>query len=69
MSQYAVVFEKTATGWGAYAPDLPSLGVAGPSLEETSKLIREGIEYHLEGLREDGLPIESTTRVAEISVP
>lgn len=70
MKGYAVVFEKTETGWSAYAPDLPGLGVAGATLEETEQLMREGIEFHIEGLRADGEPIpEPTTRVSEIPVP
>jgi len=50
MRGYAVVFEKTGTGWSAYAPDLPGLGVAGATFEETEQLMREGIEFHIEGL-------------------
>jgi predicted RNase H-like HicB family nuclease len=70
MSAYAVIFEKTETGWSAYAPDLPGLGVAGSSFEETEQLMREGIEFHIEGLRADGEPVpEPTTRVGEIAIP
>jgi predicted RNase H-like HicB family nuclease len=70
MKEYAVVFEKTETGWSAYAPDLPGLGVAGSTFEETEQLIREGIAFHIEGLRADGEPIpEPTTRVIAIGVP
>jgi predicted RNase H-like HicB family nuclease len=70
MMQYAVVFEKTQTGWSAYAPDLPGLGVAASSIEEAEQLIREGIEFHIEGLREDGLPIPApATRVKQIAIP
>ena len=70
MKEYAVIFEKTETGWSAYAPDLPGLGVAGATFEETEALVREGIEFHLQGLREDGLPIpEPTTRALAISIP
>ena len=54
MREYGVVFEKTSTGWSAYAPDLPGLGVAGSTYRETEDLIREGIEFHVEGLRVDG---------------
>jgi predicted RNase H-like HicB family nuclease len=69
MTRYAVVFEKTSTGWSAYAPDLRGLGVAAATIEETEKLIREGIEFHLEGLREDGLPVpEPQTQVKQIAV-
>jgi predicted RNase H-like HicB family nuclease len=70
MTGYAVVFERTDTRWSAYAPDLPGLGVAGATFEETEQLMREGIEFHIEGLRADGEPVpEPTTRVTEISVP
>jgi predicted RNase H-like HicB family nuclease len=70
MTQYAVVFEKTPTGWSAYAPDLPGLGIAAATIEEAEKLIREGIEFHIEGLREDGLPIPAPdTQVKRIAIP
>jgi predicted RNase H-like HicB family nuclease len=55
--QYLVVYEKSADGWGAYAPDLPGLGVIGDTLEEVQHLIRQGIELHLESLKEHGDPI------------
>jgi len=70
MIEYAAVFEKTSTGWSAYVPDLPGLGVAGKTLEETKVLLSEGIEFHLEGLREDGLPIpQATAQVMQMAVP
>jgi len=70
MMQYAVVFEKTSTGWSAYAPDLPGLGVAAATIEEAETLIREGIEFHLEGLREDGLPVPApAAQVKKIAIP
>lgn len=70
MKEYAVIFEKTATGWSAYVPDLPGLGVAGGTFEETEQLIREGIEFHIEGLRADGESIpEPKTRAIEIAIP
>jgi len=59
MREYAVIFEKTSTGWSAYVPDLPGLGVAGPTYEATEQLIREGINFHIEGLRADADPIPS----------
>ena len=69
MKEYAVIFEKTATGWSAYAPDLPGLGVAGPTYEATEQLIREGIGFHSEGLLADGEPVpEPTTRVASMPI-
>ena len=69
MRDYAAVFEKTSTGWSAYCPDLPGLGVAGPSYEATEQLLREGIAFHIEGMIADGDPIpEPTTRVALLQV-
>ena len=61
--RYAVVIEKTETGFAAYPPDLPGVGVASETLEGVQRLIREAIEMHLSGLRQDGLPIpEPVTR-------
>lgn len=70
MSKYAVVFERSRTGYGAYVPDLPGCVAAAPTLEETENLIRGAIELHLEGMREDGDEIPSPTTFAEmIDVP
>jgi predicted RNase H-like HicB family nuclease len=52
--RYAVIIEKGETGYGAYVPDLPGCVAAGESLEEVKKLIREAIEFHIEGLKENG---------------
>jgi len=68
--EYAAVFEKTSNGWSAYLPDLPGLGVAAATIEETEQLLREGIELHIEGMREDGLPIpEPITQVMRLAIP
>jgi len=66
MSKYAVVFEKSPSGYGAYVPDLPGCVAAAATLYETEKLIREGIELHLDGIREDGDEIPQPTTVAEM---
>ena len=55
--RYAIVIEKTASNYSAYVPDLPGCIATGATVEETEKLIREAIEFHLEGMREDGTPI------------
>ena len=55
--KYLVIYEKSSNGWGAYVPDLPGLGVAGASLDEVKQLIREAMDFHLEGMREHGDPI------------
>jgi predicted RNase H-like HicB family nuclease len=55
--RYLVIIEKSETGYGAYAPDVPGCGVAGATVEEVQQLIQEALAFHLEGLREEGLPI------------
>jgi len=54
---YAIVVERAANNHSAYVPDLPGCIATGVTMEETEQLIREAIELHLSGLREDGLPI------------
>jgi len=66
MSKYAVILEKSRTGYSAYVPDLPGCVAAAATLEETDKLIRESIEFHLEGMREDGDEIPPPTTFAEM---
>jgi len=63
---YVVIFEKSATGWGAYVPDLPGVITTRKTKEEAQDLIREAIEFHLEGLREDNLPIPEPSVSAEV---
>ena len=55
--RYAVVVERTGNNYSAYVPDLPGCIATGGTLEEIEQLIREAVELHLNGLREDGLPI------------
>ena len=70
MKEFAVVLEKTSNGWSAYAPDLPGLGVAAATIEETKQLLREGIELHIAGMREDGMPIpEPSAQVMRLAIP
>jgi predicted RNase H-like HicB family nuclease len=63
--KYAVIYEKSANGWGAYVPDVPGLGVAGATLDEVKQLIREAMDFHLEGMREHGDPIPAPTAITE----
>ena len=55
--RYAVVIEKAENNYSAYVPDLPGCVATGMSIAETEAKIREAIEFHLEGMREDGIPI------------
>lgn len=52
--QYTVILEKGVSSWGVYVPDLPGCVAAGETREEAVKLIREAIEFHIEGLLEQG---------------
>jgi predicted RNase H-like HicB family nuclease len=63
--KYAVVIEKSETGYGAYVPDLPGCVAVGETLTETERLIREAVEFHVEGLREDGIPVPEASALAQ----
>lgn len=65
MKNYLVVYEHDENSWSAYVPDLPGCVAAGSSKKEVSDLIREAIEFHIEGLREDNLPIPEPSADAE----
>jgi predicted RNase H-like HicB family nuclease len=69
VSGYAVIIEEGVTGYGAYAPELPGLGVAGDSADEVERLIREAIPLHIEGLRANGDPVPPPSTVATLVVP
>lgn len=66
--KYAVLFEKTDTGYSAHVPDLPGCVAAGATLEETAELMRGAIRMHLAGMREDGDPIPEPKTIAEYIV-
>ena len=68
--RYMVVLEQGPSSFGAYVPDLPGCIAAGESEQETLQLIQEAIEFHLEGLKEEGQPIpapHSSSRFVEVS--
>jgi predicted RNase H-like HicB family nuclease len=69
VSGYAVVIEQGETSFGAYAPELPGLGVAGDSLEEVERIIREAIPLHIERLRAHGDPVPPPSTVATMVIP
>ncbi len=68
--RYAIVIEKApGSNYSAYAPDLPGCVAVSDTLDEIKQLMREAIEIHIEGMREDGLPVpEPSTEVAIIEV-
>lgn len=55
--RYAVVIEKSTSNFAAYVPDLPGCIATGQTVAETESLIREAIEFHIEGLKADGIPV------------
>ena len=59
------MIEKGERNFSAYVPDLPGCVAVGDTLEEVKAEIREAIEFHLEGLREDGLPVPKSSSSAE----
>ena len=68
--RYLVVVEQGPTSFGAYVPDLPGCVAAGETREEALELIREAIEFHIEGLRQDGQsvpPPSSTSAVVDVA--
>jgi predicted RNase H-like HicB family nuclease len=69
MSSYTVFFEPTATGYSAHVPDLPGCIAAAATLEETRELMREAIEFHIEGMRINGDAVpEPTPHIEQIDV-
>ncbi len=67
--RYAVVFEQSSTGFGAYVPDLPGCGAVADSRAEVERLIQEALEFHLEGMRLNNEPVpEPTTEVGYVEI-
>jgi predicted RNase H-like HicB family nuclease len=67
--RYAIVIETAGRNFSAYVPDLPGCVATGATAEEAEQQIREAIEFHLEGLRRDGLPIPvPSSRVEYVDV-
>ena len=63
--KYAVVVEKAGANYAAYVPDLPGCVATGETVEATERRLRKAIEVHLQGLREDGLPVPDPTSLVD----
>lgn len=63
--QYLIVVEQGETSFGAYVPDLPGCAAVGETRAEALQLIREAIQLHLQGLREEGLPVPAPSSSVE----
>jgi predicted RNase H-like HicB family nuclease len=68
--RYAIVIENAGSNFSAYVPDLPGCVATGDTIDEVQREIREAIELHLEGMREDGDPVpppSSSVQYVEIA--
>ncbi len=63
--RYAVVIERAENNYSAYVPDLPGCIATGTTVAEVENEIREAISFHLEGMREDGLPLPQPSSQVE----
>jgi predicted RNase H-like HicB family nuclease len=63
--RYAIVIEQAAGNYSAYVPDLPGCVATGSTVKEVEQQIREAIAFHLDGLREDGLPVPTPSSQVE----
>ena len=67
--RYAIVIEEAGSNYSAYAPDVPGCVATGRTVEETERAMQEAIEFHLDGLRADKLPIPAaSSRVDYVEV-
>ena len=66
MHKFLIVIEDAGSNFSAYAPDLPGCIATGATREETEQNMLEAIQLHLDGMREDNLPIPASTSVAEV---
>ncbi len=67
--RYAVVIEPCTSNYSAYVPDLPGCIATGGSLEEAEQNIREAIKFHIDGMRDDGVPVPiPSTRVEYVEI-
>ncbi|HEV2860080.1 MAG TPA: type II toxin-antitoxin system HicB family antitoxin [Pyrinomonadaceae bacterium] len=63
--RYAVIIEEGENSFGAYVPDLPGCAAVAETKEEVLELIREAVDFHIEGLREDGQPVPEPSSSVE----
>ena len=67
--RYAIVIEKTPGNYSGYVPDLPGCIATGATASETEDRLREAIELHIEGMREDGIAVpKPSSRVEYVDV-
>lgn len=71
--RYPIVIEKGEDNYGAYSPDVPGCGTVGDTPQEAKQNLKEALEFHFEGLLEEGLPIPKPTNdiqeYVEVEIP
>ena len=65
MKKYAIVVERAERNYAAYVPDLPGCVATGATVEETERNLREAIELHVAGMREDGLEVPDPSSIVD----
>ena len=68
MNKYLIVIEKSKTGFSSYSPDIPGCIATGRTKKEVEKNMYEAIQFHLEGLRQEGLNLPLNTTESEVLV-
>jgi len=68
MQKFLIVIEKANKNYSAYSPDLPGCVATGKTIKDVEKNMYEAIEMHLEGMKEDKIPVPESTSVAEYLV-
>jgi predicted RNase H-like HicB family nuclease len=69
MKEYAVIYERAESNWAAYSPDVPGCMATGKTREEVERNFKEALAFHIEGLKEEGLPIpEPTSEVGHVRI-
>lgn len=69
MREYVVIYEHTDNNWSAYSPDVPGCMATGNTRDEAERNFQDALAFHIEGLKEEGLPIpEPTSEVGKITV-
>lgn len=63
--RYAIVIEKADGNYSAYVPDLPGCVATGETVASVEAEIRDAIRFHIDGLKEDGLPVPAPTAIAD----
>lgn len=69
MKEYVVIYEHTENNWSAYSPDVPGCMATGRSREEAERNFADALAFHIEGLKQEGLPIpEPITETGRVSI-